>query len=56
MTVGVDVGAHSVFHCLWVWKGGSDGSQAVYRLGRGPWREEESIGFGVSQSRLLERT
>ena len=49
MEVGVDVGAHSVFHCLWVWKGGSDGSEAVWRLGRGP-RHEESVGFGVSQA------
>ena len=52
------------FHCLWVWKGRTDVSKQVYRLGRGPWPRNR-VGFGVSQaagsprfqiSRLLRRS
>ena len=27
-------------HCLWVWKGRTDVSEPVYRLGRGPWHHK----------------
>ena len=37
------------FHCLWVWKGRTDVSEQVYRLGRGP-RHHKPVGFGVSQA------
>ena len=37
------------FHCLWVWKGRTDVSERVYRLGRGPWHHKR-VGFGVSQA------
>ena len=36
-------------HCLCVWKRILDRSQEVWRLGRGP-RRQESVGFGVIQA------
>ena len=37
------------FFCLWVWKGKVDTSEAVYRLGSGPWRQN-LVGFWVSRA------
>ena len=34
--------------CLWVWKGRTDVSERVYRLGRGPWRHKRA-GFGWNE-------
>ena len=36
-------------HCLWVYKGRTDVSERVYRLGWGPWYHKR-VGFGVSQA------
>ena len=37
------------FKCLWVWKEKTDMSEAVYRLGSGPWHQN-LVGFGVSRA------
>ena len=37
-----------LFHCQWVYKGRTDVSELVYRLGWGPWHHKR-VGFGVSQ-------
>ena len=36
------------FHCIWVYKGRTDMSERVCRLGRGTWRHKH-VRFGVSQ-------
>ena len=41
-------------HCLWVWKGRTDLSERVHRLGRGPCHQK-CVGFGVSQADRLPR-
>jgi len=38
-----------LFHCQWVYKGRTDVSELVYRLGWGPWHHKR-VGFGVSQA------
>ena len=36
-------------HCLWVWKGRTDVSERVYRLGWGPWQHNR-VGNGPSMA------